>query len=156
MTDNPLGNVIEYVITITAAGHRGRIKLHTFAFVPRVAQWWPQLAPTQKQAAATRGPLGWMGRPPGRVYHPLSRRSTGTFHLADGVDPQAAALVVILDALRSAGRREVDLYDIKVVVSQLGSRISKLRGLPQDARARAEPVLFNEIVRRCTTLAGSD
>jgi hypothetical protein len=46
--------------------------------------------------------------------------------LADGLDPKASHLTVILDAWRSDERHEVDIADINRVVSELGSFIAQL------------------------------
>jgi hypothetical protein len=50
----------------------------------------------------------------------------GTVELADGLDPKASHLTVILDAWRSDERHEVDIADINRVVSELGSFIAQL------------------------------
>jgi hypothetical protein len=80
-------------------------------------------------------------------------RDYTTVHLADGVDPSASALAVILNAVRSGRRREVDLHDVKVVLSQLGSRITRLEQLPADTRGHAEQALYTEILDRCTMVS---
>jgi hypothetical protein len=79
----------------------------------------------------------------------------GTVPLADGLDPKASDLVVILDALRSDERHEVDIADITRVVSKLGSFIAQLGSLTAEQRRLAEPALYAEILRRCTTIDSS-
>jgi hypothetical protein len=72
--------------------------------------------------------------------------------LANGVNLKAAALRIILDALVSAGHHQISLEDLKVVLSQLGSRITQIDTLPIDARRLAEPALYNTILARCTSV----
>ena len=52
----------------------------------------------------------------------------------------------------SGARHFVDLSDVKAIVSQLGSRIGALATLTDHQRRIAEPALFGEILRRCTTM----
>jgi len=58
----------------------------------------------------------------------------------------------IFDAVRDAGRHQVDIGDIEDVVSQLGSWISKVRQLPAEQRRHAEPALYSVIIGRCSTV----
>jgi len=72
--------------------------------------------------------------------------------LGAGVTPQGVTLAVILDALRSGQRTEVDLGDLNKVLSQIGSRITQLDALPDEQRRHAQTALFSEVLRRCTSL----
>lgn len=72
--------------------------------------------------------------------------------LGAGVTPQGSTLAVILDALHAAGRTTLDRDDLKVVLSQLGSRITHLHTLPDEQRRHAQPALYSQIVARCTTV----
>ncbi len=78
----------------------------------------------------------------------------GTVHLAEGFEPRASHLTVILDALRSGDRHDVDLADIRLVVTDnsLGRRISSLSTLTAEQRRLAQPALYAEILRRCTII----
>ncbi|MGZ4585066.1 MAG: hypothetical protein ACXVYI_12090 [Mycobacterium sp.] len=168
--DPALAFVIGFTITVSTMTRRGRKNLHTFGSGRR-GRWKPAPPPTNKQTAAAlreidarrekrdrgedAGPAGWTqgvphDYPAGRVA------GWNTFALGEGVDIQGADLHVILSALRRHGRHEVDLADIKVVLSQLGPRIKQLGDLPPDQARHAIPALYTEIVRRCTTLAVSD
>lgn len=77
---------------------------------------------------------------------------TGSIRLARGVDVPGSALAIVLDALHSDERRELDLDDVKVIVSQLGSRLTQLDSLDDSQRRHATPTLYSEILRRCTSL----
>jgi hypothetical protein len=87
----------------------------------------------------------------GDVHHfdPLAEARVD---LGDGVTPQGSTLAVILEALYGAGRSEVDRDDLKVVLSQLGSRITQLHTLSEEQQAQARAALHAQIVARCTTL----
>jgi hypothetical protein len=152
--------VSNYLITISTVTHRGRTKLHTFGKLVEAEhlQWFPETHASRKQMKQRRIPGSVLPSP----WPPPPRRhlgtdlydqlGDGTIHLADGVDFPAATLTVVLDALRSGGRHEVDLGDIKTVLSQLGSRIAQLGNLGDEERRRAEPALYVEILRRCAKL----
>jgi hypothetical protein len=64
----------------------------------------------------------------------------------------APVLAIILDALESQARHQIDLADIKMIVSQLGSRIAQLDTLTAEYRRHAEDALYTEILRRCTNV----
>lgn len=85
------------------------------------------------------------------MYGPESASSVPV-HLARGVDVSPGVLSVILDALRSADRHEVDIHDIKVVVSQLGSLIVRLSSLAEPEARNAATALYTEILKRCSML----
>jgi hypothetical protein len=75
-----------------------------------------------------------------------------TVNLAKGVDVAATALVVILEALVSGSRHQIDVDNVKVIVSELGSRIAQLGELSAEDRQHAEPALYTEILARCTNI----
>jgi hypothetical protein len=148
-------------ITISVALRHGRQKRHKF-YWGRNREWVRVEVMSTKQKRervrsesqqqsepwhrpSPRMPLG--ARPYDRV------RDYTTIHLARGVDLSASALEVILNALRSGRRPEVDLDDVKVVLSQLGSRIERLDGLPADTRRHAEQALYTEILKRCSIIS---
>jgi hypothetical protein len=125
-----------YAVTVSrmdAAGRRR--KLHSFVFDGR--HWWPWNFPGRRNTADDSVPL---------------ENRDGTVFLADGVNPAAATLAVVLSALHSDGRNQVDLGDVKVVLSQLGSRIRQLNALDGTQRRHAQQALCVQILRRCTTL----
>jgi len=72
--------------------------------------------------------------------------------LGEGVTPLGFTLAVVLEALHRDGRRGVDLGDLKVVLSQLGSRITALDTLSDEQRRHAQPALYSEILKRCTKI----
>ena len=123
----------EYRVVVTERTRRGVAKRHTFVLV---ADTWNEDGGPHWARETKNLPL----------FEPLGE----TVHLADGVDVAASALTVILEARVSQGRHQVDLADIKVVVSQLGSRLAALDTLTAEQRQLAEPALYAEIVRRCT------
>ena len=59
---------------------------------------------------------------------------------------------MVFDALVSAGRHRIDLADINRIVSQLGSRIVGLPTLAPEQRRIAEPALYAEILRACSSM----
>jgi hypothetical protein len=161
-----MGDKLLHAVTITAATRHGRTKLHTFTADGDA--WVYGTMPTRKQFEAHRRELAagqdvvelWerrslarhpdMGVPYG-VGLAAPDSSEPAIHLARGVDVTHGTLAVILDALRSGERHEVDIHDIKVVVSQLGSEIARLFSLPSELRRHAEQALYTEILR-CTNL----
>jgi hypothetical protein len=144
---------VDKTITVSMRTQRGRTKLHTFALID--GQWVTQVVATSRQLRA-----GWtFGRKPNSApgaepddQLPLSRTGRSTIPLAPGVDPQARVLATILDALLSGSRHHVDLDDLKVVLSQLGSYITQFCSLAPEQHQDAEPALHAEILRRCATV----
>lgn len=171
-----------YALTITARGSRNkRTFLHTFAFRERAevdgfaygdhdATWVVATPLTSGQADQAEARRGRTRAPAiaerrdgaGEQGDELIAESFVAFgsesmkqvpvRLAQGVDVQPAVLSVILNALHSHGRHEVDIGDIKVVVSQLGSVISKFIALPDEMARNAEATLYSEILQRCSML----
>lgn len=113
----------DHRIVASMQGRRGRRKLHTFASKESSCM---DLADhcLEPVPAIQSAPWRWVGR---GMLHEMSVAS-----LASGVDVPASTLIVILDALRHFGRHRVDLDDIKLVVSQLGSQISHVHKLPTE------------------------
>jgi hypothetical protein len=170
-----------HAVTITASTRHGRTKLHTFAFDESSRQWFSEAMPTRKQREERGRFVHEHPAPPVNHPEPdkydksidrqisrlMARRpelgvpygvslqapeTEPTIHLARGVDIAADTLSVILDALHSDGRHEVDIRDIKMVVSQVGSDIARLDSVPSELRQHAEKALYTEILRRCTNL----
>ncbi len=127
-------------IAVSRTTRRGRARLHWF---------WVE-----------SGSRSWQGA--GEWNGGIDRLET--VHLADGVDIAAGTMAFILDALRSDGRHHVDIDDINLVVSQLGSQIARIPELPTLARRdsptpeRVEQLttvrlirkaLYKEVLRRC-------
>ncbi len=137
----------EHQVVITEATRHGRAKRHTFARrFPEAdgpGKWRPE-TPRDKQFREQQS-----------IRVPADKPlEAGTMvHLADGVDLPATTLAVILEALASRARHQIDLVDVKRIVSQLGSRIAQLNTLPVEKRRLAEPALYTEILARCTTIA---
>lgn len=153
---------MKYLVTVSTITRRGRTKLHTFSKLTEAEHlpWFADTHASRKQFKQRKSPLSPVGvvnwpPPPRRdlgtpVFDELP--VDGTIDLADGVDISVKTLTVVLDALRSGKRHEVDLADIKCVVSQLGSRITKLDGLGDQDRRHATDALYTEILKRCTKL----
>lgn len=132
----------DYRVTVTA----GATNLHSFVHI--VDAWFVADPPSRRQSnqwqrrlhpsnpnrpsddGLTRAP--W-SRGPGQlsVGDLLDERR---IPFARGVEPRGDTLAVVLDALRSGGRHRVDIADVKVVLSQLGSRITRLGSLPAGQR----------------------
>jgi hypothetical protein len=155
-------------ILVSVETSHGRRKLHTFYSEfdaktgEHISRWILTTPPSHKQAADKRRRLAsddvsqW--RP---ALSPPARRETGAklreqldpgtiVHLAPGVDVSIEMLTVVLDALHSASRNELDVEDLKVVVSQLGSLINRLDTVDEVHRRHATQALYAEILRRCT------
>jgi hypothetical protein len=94
--------------------------------------------------------------PPQRSTYPpgtLESDPEALFHLGPGLDIRAGSLSIILHSLKWADKPEVDIEDIKVVVSQLGSRLKQVQGPPPDREAlQAFLLLRNRISQLCTTV----
>jgi hypothetical protein len=133
----------EYRVVVTEHTRHGVAKRHTFVLI---AETWDEPdgphwgCETDRPIRADHGLVA--------VAEPLPE----TIGLARGLDLPAPALVVVLEALVSGSRHHIDVADIKVIVSQLGSRITALDALSADQRRSAEPALYTEILRRCTTI----
>jgi hypothetical protein len=148
--------VTKHLITVC----RGRTNLHTFGKLVEADHlpWMPETHASRKQLKQRQTPHSPLGvaswPPPTRrelgtpLYEPLG----DTVHLAPGVDVSKAVLTVILDALRSDERHKLDLGDLKVVVSELGSRIAQLGSLAGLRRQHAETALHRLILERSISL----
>jgi len=163
------------VVSVQSDGRRTR--LHTF-ISPPAGQYpgynrWALATPlSRKQAEKYDADLAELHSraeqipalmPLAEGARPQVRRKAGDLHYGEtlgdkrvslgyGVSAQGWTLGVIFEALRSAGRSEVDLRDIKTVLSQLGKSITRFNELPVEQWRHAEPALYAEIVRRCTTV----
>jgi hypothetical protein len=152
--------VSKYLVTISTASRHGRSKLHTFGKLIEAPhlRWFVETHASRKQMAERRvqgSPLPSPWPPPPRRdlgAPPYDVLPDGTIHLGDGVDVASETLIVILDALRSADRHDVDMDDIKIVVSQQGSRIAGLACLSDEQRHRAEQALHSEILASCRVI----
>ncbi|WP_373121132.1 hypothetical protein [Mycobacterium marinum] len=136
------------------SGHRGA-KRHAFVLVaddeaqPDSPLHWERVIHTSRDIVGS-GPLA-LGSPTTNVaIISLSEPLPAKVPLARNVDIPAGVLSVILDALVSQARHKIDLSDIKIIVSQLGSRIVRLDTLDAERRRLAEPALHKEILARCT------
>lgn len=98
---------------------------------------------------AAPAPTRWHADSYGRVL------DSEHISLGEGISPRGDTLAVVLEALHHGCRTEVDLGDLKVILSQLGSHITRLGGLSDEQRRHAEPALYAEILRRCTTVGAS-
>lgn len=141
----------EHQVVVTEATRHGRAKRHTFARrfpeADGAGKWRPE-PPRGKQLRKQLGEQQLVRIPGSEPLKP------GTLvALADGVDLPATTLTVILEALASRARHQIDVADVKLIVSQLGSRIAQLDTLPVEKRRLAEPALYTEILARCTTIS---
>jgi hypothetical protein len=153
--------VTKYLITVSTATRHGRTKLHTFGKLIEAEaehlRWFVETHASRKQFKQRREPRSPLGvanwpPPPRRdlgTHSQYDELGDDTFPLADGVDVSAETLTVVLDALRSDERHEVDIDDLRVVVSQHGSRIAKLDGLEDDRRRLAIAALYTKILKCC-------
>jgi hypothetical protein len=166
-------------VSVSAARGSSRTRLHTFVRFVRgnnPAQWATATPPSDKQRAKhaqqrreeTAGVLREMTdieQPRAIFVTPPPPRShtdsygtvldSDTINLGDGLSPRGDTLSVVLEALCHGGRAEIDLGDLKKILSQLGSRITGLGGLPDEQRRHAEPALYAQILSRCTTVGTS-
>lgn len=158
----------QFLVTVTAQTRRGRTNLHTFGIQSEAEHlgWFVETPASRKQLKERTMPglvlpTSWPPSPRreigARYYGPIGTghygpTDDGPIHLASGVDVPRRTLTVILDALRSGEKHEVDVRYINFVVSQLGSRIAQLDTLDSEQRRHAEGALYAEILRRCTSL----
>ena len=165
-----------YAVTVSAQRSRGgRALLHTFAYRVQAEigglaygdtsnSWVVATPPTKKQInyadqrrgitrmeAVTERRIGG-GEQGNDLTAAQFVDEEASIHLVPGVDVHPAVLSHILNALRNDNRHEIDIDDVKVVVSQLASRIRKLDSLLDDERRRAAAALYVEILKRCTKI----
>jgi hypothetical protein len=163
---NPGG--FDHYVTVTANTNRGRTNLHTFgSWDDTPGEWFLMDRPSERQT----GELSRALHPSRRAVdaeEPLARdrplrvpagdtrfgdmlAEGARVDLAPGVSPHGSTLAVVLEALRQDQRTRVDVADVKVVLSQLGSHITKLDSLTDEqTRHAAEAALYAEIRNRCT------
>lgn len=162
------------IVHVSAVHNGQRRKLHTFALdaiTKHAGQWLAVAVPTAHQRVEISRAATWEGRqiefmPTRRgvdagEWLPISLFYGVDFYslparvsLAPGVNPRADTLSVILDALATSGRSEVDLDDLKAVLSEQGSRITALLNLTDDAqREIARDALYRRITERCGNFA---
>lgn len=153
--------VAKYLITVSTASRHGRTKLHTFGKETEAEhlRWFIETHSSRKELNQRKVP----GVPLPTPWPPPPRRDlgaayydelpSGSLHLAEGVDISGDTLTVVLDALRSAQRHEVDLDDLRRVVSQCGGRISNLEQLSGGNRSLAEQALHAAILRECSPVS---
>ena len=140
-----------YRITVTAVKRRssGRktLKLRAFQWTHATGTW--SVDPDYRRIMDAPGDPA--ARVNDAVSHVLSMRGTRlsrnrtAWRVERGFDLPIAIGSVILDAVRAYGRHEVDVDNLKVVVSQLGSYITRLGTLT------AEPALYTETLRALRT-----
>lgn len=140
-------------VVITEGTRHGPAKRHTYVRrFPKSngpSRWRSEPAISFKTLAHEHKQHG--DRPiPGSASPPLEAGTTVV--LCNDVDIPVGMLVFILDACASVARHQIDIADIKMIVSQLGSRISQIETLDGEQRRLAEPALYAEILRRCTTI----
>jgi hypothetical protein len=163
-------------ITVSVASRHGRTKLHTFIRLPdpprdKFMAGWGRATPRSHRQraqfdrerrelnalAAQHPEHDWLA-PAAAAFRPAPRQKNQPnevlgqqrVDLGEGVNPVGFTLAVVLEALHSDGRRGVDLGDLKVVLSQLGSHITGLDTLSDEQRRHAQPALYSEILKRCT------
>lgn len=118
-------------VVVTGPGRRGRrIKLGSFILTEDDEPDWQRVT--------------------GSDYR--SEPLPATVAVGSGVSVAAPSLRVVLDALASGGRHRIEVEDLKVILSQLGSRISHVGVLPAAQRRHAERALHTAILSRCTSL----
>jgi hypothetical protein len=168
------------MVTITESSRYGPQNRHTFVGTRPIDghRQWKLNQPPHSHAEnrvgqqAVPGPLGPVGRKrrrtavspdllglppqPPTQRHPDAAERDGTIHLAGGVDVSQSSLNIILDAIASTATAiravDLDIADLNLIVSQLGTRLSALDSLTADQRRLAEPALYSEIVKRCSNL----
>lgn len=113
--------------------------------------WKPGMAPVEffRQMQASAGYKRYL---PQTFNHTPLEDIAEPLDLAPRCTPTGRTLAFILDALRSDGRQEVKMSDVKTVVAKDGPRITKLESLSADARRHAESVLYSQILKRCSML----
>lgn len=157
-TERVVGDFIEvtrHPITVVATTRRGKRKLLSIEWAEyenhgKHGEWWLKMDWTTVRPSERF--------PDDAEYHGDLLRNE--FRLAGrgekipigrDVDVPLVVLRVICDALRLAGLHEVDVDDIKTVVSQCGARILTLDDLPAEQRRHAEALLHRQIVNAVVT-----
>jgi hypothetical protein len=132
-----------YRVVVTGR-HRGS-KRHTFVLAEDT--WDEPDGPYWERVIRT---FQYEITPGQKTVGSISEQLPPKVHLAESVDVPATMLAVILDALVSGTRHQINLDDVKKIVSQKGADIARLEALTAEQRRLAAPALYAEILRRCT------
>lgn len=139
--ENPFG--IQYIVTVTSQIRRGVTKVAMFTRI-RGGRWHNSTMGSTKQIAAVhRGERGWASPDASVKQKPPQ---TLVIHLAKGLDVHKTTMDTILESVRRAGKHEMDVAGIRVVVSKLGGRIAAFNRLSPSQRRHAEAALYTEIL----------
>jgi hypothetical protein len=135
----------DYRVVVMEHTRHGDKKRHTFVLDPDTEgePGGPHWRRFSEKPPNGGGPQQW-----GAARYPLP----DIISLARGMDISASSLVVILEALVSGSKHQIDLAHIKTIVSQLGSRLTTLTTLDEQTRRLAESALYTEILARCSTM----
>ncbi|WP_137147547.1 hypothetical protein [Mycolicibacterium sp. CR10] len=139
-----------YLVVVTKPGRRGRrIKQYSFVLAEDT---WDEPGGPHWERVTERFTADIPGAPTRSVICLSEPLPPDTIDIAAGVRLKTTNLRVVLDALASDGRHSIELEDMKVILSQLGSRMTHLNTLPPEKRQHAEPALYAAILARCTSI----
>jgi hypothetical protein len=139
----------EYRVTVTRRRDRGQKKVKSFQRNPTTGTWC--VDPDHRRLMDRAGDPS--DRATDAAAYVLSRRgarlsrSRTAWPLSAGFDLPIGIGSVIFDAVRADNRHEVDIDQLKSVVSQLGSRINALTTMGIEQRRLAEPALYVQVIR---------
>lgn len=153
MPSGPPRVIEHHRVTVTAATRHGKRNLRSIDWVKHEGyddgEWWVW-------AGQSWRPYGWGTRTSERhsaesAYQDdalRQRRLAGrgdVIRLGRDIEVPLVALRIICDALRGAGIAEIDIEDVKTVMSKYGSRLVALEKLPGEQRRHATALLHREI-----------
>ena len=138
-----------YLVTVTTTKRRDRgrktIELKTFEYDEPNQRWIYHPGRLTKKLDGTGANVddvisAMLSQDHGRLV------GNGAVWRIGNAEVSVAVANVIFDAVRNAGRHEVDIDDVNRIASKLGSRIAKLRHLPAEQRQHAEAALYSLIL----------
>lgn len=133
---------IQHTVTVTSQTRRGITKVAGFTRIS--GRWYNSAIGSAKQmAAARRGERGW-SLPDASVKQ--KPPDTPVIHLVKGLDVPKSTMDTILEVVRKAGKHQVDVAGIRVVVSKLGGRAAAFNQLSPRQRRHAETALYTQIL----------
>lgn len=141
-TENPFDVLIQYAVTVTSQTRRGVTKVAVFVRILGGRWYNSHIASAKQVDAARQGDRGWAVPNASVKQNPTPSL---VIHLAKGLDVHKTTMDTILESVRRAGKHEVDVAGIAVVVSKLGGRIAAFNQLPASQRRHAEAALYTQI-----------
>ncbi|MDC8992503.1 hypothetical protein PR371_00720 [Mycobacterium marinum] len=143
-------------MTITATTKHGKRKLRSFDWLEsdHGGEWWlwfdREVGGDAYPEKIVRSSERYKDSPP--PYHgDILRREfslagmSEVIRIGRNLEVPLSALRVICDAMRSAGKHEIDIDNLKSIVSRHGSRLAAIETLPKQRQRHAAELLHREI-----------